>query len=35
MDALVSVASKELTEMLNPLDATLTKNRVVGGVIVN
>jgi hypothetical protein len=27
---LVSVDSKPLTEMLNPLDATLTKNRGVG-----
>src|SRR6266446_2286521 len=31
----VSVADKELTRSLNPLDATLMKNRGVGGVMVN
>jgi hypothetical protein len=35
MDSLVSVVNKGLTERLNPLDATLTKNREVGGVMVN
>ena len=32
---LVSVASKGLTEMLSPLDATLTQNKGVGDVMVN
>src|SRR5260370_16523926 len=31
MDLLASVANKRLTAELNPLDATLTKNRGVGG----
>ena len=31
----VSVATKELTGSLSPLDSTLTKNRGVGGVMVN
>src|SRR5882724_9955094 len=35
MDLPASVANKRLTAELNPLDATLTKNRGVGGVIVN
>ena len=35
VNSLVSVASKELTENLSLLDATLTKNREVGGVMVN
>src|SRR6266851_7512706 len=32
---LVSVASKGLTGMLSPLDATLTQNRGVGDAMVN
>src|SRR6266404_3926524 len=35
MKAPVSVANKELTGSLNPLDATLMKNRGGGGVMVN
>jgi len=35
MNHLVSVDNKELTENLNPLDATLTKNWGVGAVTVN
>ncbi len=35
MGRLVSVANTGLTEMLSPLDATLTKNRGLGGVMVN
>jgi hypothetical protein len=35
MEMPVSVDSKPLTEMLSPLDATLTKNRGVGGIMVN
>jgi hypothetical protein len=31
----VSVAFKQLTGSLNPLDATLMKNRGAGGVMVN
>src|SRR5882724_9101193 len=35
MNSLASVADKRLTAWLSPLDATLTKNRGVGGVTVN
>src|SRR6267378_8528723 len=35
MDFPASVANKRLTSGLSPLDATLTKNRGVGSVIVN
>src|SRR6266850_31749 len=35
MDLPASVANKRLTAELSPFDATLTKNRGVGGVIVN
>jgi len=35
MKSPVSVATKELTGSLSPLDSTLTKNRGVGGVMVN
>src|SRR5882672_6754130 len=35
MDPTASVANKRLTAKLNSLDATLTKNKGVGGVIVN
>ncbi len=35
MDPPASVANKRLTADLSPLDATLTKNRGVGGVMVN
>ena len=35
MDLLASVANKRLTTGLSPLDATLTKNRGEGGVMVN
>src|ERR1700693_4894019 len=33
MDSLASVANKRLTASLTPLDATLTKNRGVGGAL--
>src|SRR6266849_656112 len=35
MDLSVSVANKELTRLLSPLDSALTKNRGGGGVMVN
>src|SRR5712664_3014762 len=34
MDLLASVANKRLTAGLTPLDATLTKNRGVGGAVL-